>query len=80
MADKTTTSGRPYSGTTSGADPTNEPGQYPVGGWGPSIFGGPLPDGTGAPGTRGAQFSSATDPTNEPGQITDGITGITPLD
>ena len=40
-------------GTSTGADPTNEPGQYPVGGWGDAIFGGPLPTGTGAPGTGG---------------------------
>jgi hypothetical protein len=77
MADqgKTTTSGRPYSGTNESADPTTEPGQYPVGGWGNAIFGGPLPDGTGAPGSQGAR--GAADPTNEPGQVSDGLTGIT---
>jgi hypothetical protein len=57
-----------------GADPTNEPGQYPPG-TDHGIFGGPLPAGTGAPGTAGA--SGAADPTNEPGQISDGLTGIT---
>ena len=62
-------------GTSASADPTNEPGQYPVGGWGPSIFGGPLPTGTGAPGTQGAR-AGASDPTNQAGQVEDGLTGI----
>jgi hypothetical protein len=64
-----------YSGFRAGGDPTTEPGQYP-----PTadhgIFGGPLPSGTGAPGTQGATRGSA-DPTNEPGQTSDGLTGIT---
>jgi hypothetical protein len=77
MADqgKTTMSGR--SGVSSGADATTEPGQYPVGGWGNAIFGGPLPTGTGAPGTQGATRSAGVDPTNEPGQTSDGLTGVT---
>lgn len=58
----------------SGADPTNEPGQYPPGTDG-GIFGGPLPSGTGAPGTAGAR--GLPDPTNQPGQLEDGLTGIT---
>lgn len=66
--------GKAYSGTGTNADPTEEPGQYPVGDWGTAIFGGPLPTGTGAPGTRGA--TAGGDPTNEPGQTTDGLTGI----
>ncbi len=74
MADKVNTS-RPYSGVNEGSDPTNEPGQYPVGGWGDAIFGGPLPSGTGAPGSPGGG-SGATDATNEPGQTQDGLTGI----
>src|SRR6266496_91613 len=62
------------SGTPAGGvDETSQPGQYP-----PSrndIFGGPLPTGTGAPGTRGS--SGASDSTNEPGQVSDGLTGVT---
>lgn len=73
---KTSTSGHPVSGTASSGDPTNEPGQYPVGGWGDAIFGGPLPEGTGAPGSPGASRGGSTDPTNEPGQTSDGLTGI----
>jgi hypothetical protein len=73
---KTTTSSRPYSGVNATSDPTNEPGQYPVGGWGDSIFGGPLPQGTGAPGSPGG--NEPLDPTNELGQTTDGLTGISP--
>jgi hypothetical protein len=62
------------SGTgSSGTDPTNEPGQYPAGN-DHGIFGGPLPNGTGAPGTAGA--SGGSDPTTEPGQLQDGLTGI----
>lgn len=65
--------GRGYSGTAGGGDPTTEPGQYP-----PSaennIFGGPLPTGTGAPGTRGG--GPSPDPTNMAGQVDDGLTGI----
>ena len=72
---KRTTGGSKVSGNQGQADPTNEPGQYPPGGWGDAIFGGQLPQGTGAPGTAGA--SGTADPTNEPGQISDGLTGIT---
>lgn len=75
IAGKTPMSGRPYSGTNESSDPTNQPGQYPPGGWGDALFGGPLPDGTGAPGTAGATGSA--DPTNEPGQVSDGLTGTT---
>ncbi len=67
--------GQRVSGTSTGADPTNEPGQYPVGGWGTAIFGGPLPTGTGAPGTKGG--AGGDDVTTEAGQLTDGLTGIT---
>lgn len=80
MADtgKTTTSGRPYSGTGSSADPTNEPGQYPPGlAYETELFGGKLPTGTGAPGTQGGGSGGMTDATNEPGQTEDGLTGIT---
>lgn len=62
------------SGTPSGGtDPTNEPGQYPA-----SLFGVTLPQGTGAPGSQGAQHSAATDPTNEPGQLNEGLSGLGP--
>jgi len=64
------------SGTADSGDATLEPGQYPVGSWGNELFGGPLPAGTGAPGSQGAKWNSGTDPTNEPGQTEDGITGI----
>jgi len=74
LSGKTPTSGRPYSGNTESGDPTNEPGQYPPGGQN-NIFGGPLPTGTGAPGSTGAR--GGADPTNEPGQTLDGITGVT---
>jgi hypothetical protein len=70
-----------YAGTRDGSsDPTNEPGQYPVSpDWGNAIFGGPLPQGTGAPGTQGAKAAGMdTDPTNEPGQLTEGISGMGP--
>jgi hypothetical protein len=70
---KTTESGR--SGNSGGDDTTTQPGQYPPGGWGNAIFGGPLPDGTGAPGTQGG--GASPDPTNQPGQVSDGLTGIT---
>ena len=60
-----------------GADPTNEPGQYPVDdGAQHGIFGGPLPTGTGAPGRAGGQGQNG-EPTAEPGQLTDGLTGVT---
>jgi hypothetical protein len=61
------------SGTGGGNDPTTEPGQYP-----PAddhgIFGGPLPTGTGAPGTAGGH--GASDPTVEAGQLTEDFTGV----
>ena len=73
---KTDTTGRPYSGITESSDPTLQPGQYPVTpDWGNAIFGGPLPDGTGAPGSTGGR-SGGLDPTNEIGQVTDSFTGI----
>ena len=56
-----------------GTDPTLEPGQYPPG-TDHGIFGGPLPAGTGAPGTQGA--TGGSDATTEPGQTQDGLTGI----
>jgi hypothetical protein len=59
------------SGTATGADPTNEPGQYPG-----SLFGVALPQGTGASGSSGA--APGADPTNEPGQLTEGISGSGP--
>ena len=65
------------SGAGGGGDPTLEPGQYPPGS-DHGIFGGPLPAGTGAPGTQGANGTS--DPTNEPGQTQDGLTGISESD
>jgi len=57
------------------SDPTNQPNQYPG-----SIFGMPLPQGTGAPGSTGARRSAATDPTNQPGQLEEGISGTGPPD
>jgi len=76
-----TDSSRAFSGTDShDDDPTNMTGQYPPGGWGNAIFGGPLPAGTGAPGTQGATQSAASDPTNEPGQTRDGLTGVSEHD
>jgi hypothetical protein len=62
------------SGDSRGGDPTNQPGQYPPEGMN-NIFGGPLPSGTGAPGTRGG--GGGGDDTAEPGQLTDGISGVT---
>jgi hypothetical protein len=65
-ARRATESGR--SGTAGGTDDTTQPGQYP-----PrndhGIFGGPLPAGTGAPGSSGGAGASA-DPTAEAGQLT----------
>lgn len=69
---------RKVSGTSTSADPTNEPGQYPVGDWSTAFFGGPLPTGTGAPGSSGG--AGGGDPTAEPGQLVDGLTGITPAE
>lgn len=71
---KTGADSRPYSGLAETSDPTNQPGQYPVGGWGTAIFGGPLPDGTGAPGS--ARGPEPLDATNELGQTVDGYTGV----
>ena len=65
-------SGKPAQGDSRGGDPTNQPNQYPG-----SIFGMPLPSGTGAPGSRGASGSSS-DPTNQPGQLDEGISGSHP--
>jgi hypothetical protein len=48
-----------------------EPGQYPG-----SLFGHGLPQGTGAPGSQGAQ--GGADPSNEPGQLNEGISGLGP--
>ena len=62
--------GKENAGRGSG-DPTLEPGQYPG-----SLFGVPLPQGTGAPGSPGA--SGAADPTNQPGQLNEGISGLGP--
>jgi hypothetical protein len=73
---KTPTSGRPYSGPATNADPTTEPGQYPPSpDWSNAIFGGQLPTTTGAPGS--AQSAEPIDATNEHGQTIDGLTGIT---
>src|SRR5216683_4935 len=70
---------RAFSGTAAhDGDPTSMAGQYPPGGWGNEIFGGPLPEGTGAPGTQGASYSGATDPTTQPGQLNEGISGTAP--
>jgi hypothetical protein len=65
--------GRKTSGAGRGGDPTAEPGQYPS-----SLFGMPLPQGTGAPGSQGAR--GAADPTNQPGQVEEGFTGLGPSD
>lgn len=69
---------RAWSGTDAhDGDTTTMAGQYPPGGWGSAIFGGQLPTGTGAPGTRGATWDGGnSDPTNEPGQTQDTFTGI----
>jgi hypothetical protein len=52
-----------------------EPGQYPA-----SLFGQALPQGTGAPGSAGANpsYTAGADPTNEPGQLHEGISGLGP--
>jgi len=80
MADsgKTPTSGRPYSGTSKAGDPTGNEG-YPPGDWSTAIFGGPLPTGTGAPGTQGGR-TAGLDPTNEIGQVSDSVTGVSDAD
>jgi hypothetical protein len=72
---KTEQKARPYSGVSKPSDPTNEPGQYPAGDWGNAIFGGPLPTGTGAPGSQGGQ-TAGLDPTNEIGQNQDTFSGV----
>lgn len=69
-----TGAGRKVSGVAGSGDPTAEPGQYPPG-TDHGIFGGPLPSGTGAPGSAGTR--GTPDPTNEPGQTSDGLTGVT---
>lgn len=56
---------------TGGGDPTLEPGQVPA-----SLFGSPLPAGTGAPGSPGGGMP--TDPTLESGQLYEGISGLGP--
>jgi hypothetical protein len=88
--DNSTVSGSQVSGTDAshawsgtpdhGGDPTVLEGQYPPGNWGSALFGGQLPTGTGAPGTRGATYTSGTDPTIEPGQLNEGISGLGPAD
>ena len=76
-----TDASRAWSGTGAhGGDPTNLEGQYPPGNWGSALFGGPLPQGTGAPGTQGATYDSGGDPTNQPGQLHEGLTGMGPAD
>jgi hypothetical protein len=85
MAGTNQPSQKPYSGGQSGAysgdrrgdDPTTEPGQYPPASDG-GIFGGPLPTGTGAPGTSGG--GGMGDSTSEAGQLTDGLTGLADSD
>jgi hypothetical protein len=67
-------SGPARSGTGAPGDPTNEPGQYPATA-SDAIFGGPLPMGTGAPGTSGGGGAS-DDTTVEAGQTTDSFTGL----
>ena len=62
------------SGTGAGGDDTAQPGQYPPA-ESHGIFGGPLPTGTGAPGTSGGAGASS-DPTVEAGQLTEDFTGI----
>lgn len=59
------------SGHGGGGDPTTEPGQYPP--QRNDIFGGPLPTGTGAPGTSGGRGGG--DVTTESGQLSDDFTG-----
>lgn len=67
--------GKAAAGDGRGGDPTNQPNQYPG-----SLFGMPLPQGTGAPGSSGAARTAATDPTNQPGQLNEGLTGMGPPD
>jgi hypothetical protein len=72
-------SDRPRSGTAVSGDPTNEPGQYPPLSYADAIFGGTLPDGTGAPGTAGGG-GAGTDTTAEAGQLSDSFTGLAESD
>jgi hypothetical protein len=69
-ADESGRAGRAGSG-----DDTTQPGQYPPG-TDHGIFGGPLPSGTGAPGTSGGAGANA-DPTVEAGQLTGDFAGLT---
>jgi len=63
------------SGLGEANDVTLVPGQYPPGfEYENEMFGGPLPRGTGAPGTAGGDGDG--DPTIEPGQTTDDFTGL----
>jgi hypothetical protein len=58
---------------------TSEPGQYPPNApYDQQIFGGPLPDGTGAPGSAGG--TAPPDPTNLAGQEVDSFTGLSHAD
>lgn len=61
------------SGTGSSEEPTAQPGQYPP--QRNDIFGGPLPTGTGAPGTSGGR--GGQDVTTEAGQLSGSVTGVT---
>jgi hypothetical protein len=68
-------SGPGRSGTArGGTDPTSEPDQYPPENYADAIFGGPLPDGTGAPGTAGGR--PGADTTTEAGQLSDSFAGL----
>jgi len=75
-----TDASRAWSGTRNhDGDDTSMAGQYPGDpSWANALFGGPLPTGTGAPGTQGARHSGSDDPTNEPGQLTEGLSGTGP--
>jgi hypothetical protein len=54
---------------------TSEPGQYPpVAPGDTAIFGGPLPTGTGAPGTAGGDYGGQV--TSQAGQLGDSFTGL----
>lgn len=66
----------PRSGTASGLDQTLEPGNYDNDS---ALFGGPLPQGTGAPGTAGAARGTG-DVTNEPGQTDMALAGVSEAD
>jgi hypothetical protein len=62
------------SGEGAGGDVTVQPGQYPPGET-HGIFGGPLPTGTGAPGSSGGSGGDG-DPTNQAGQDVDAFAGV----